>query len=146
MVGATLSVPAYADESSATCERNPNGADSTHAIHICAATQTFEPHDASADGWVWIGQYWGTTATDCKITVRLELSASEDGGTWRLTGPPSSCNQALQQRNHSVDAKTVSTRTTANYAQAVVCVDLYFNHSEHSGWQRCHYDTWLRIH
>jgi hypothetical protein len=145
--GATLFAgPAHADEYETTCGRNPAQADAAHAMEICATTHTYEPHDASADGYVKIGRYWHTSATNCKITAVLTLAAKADGDTWKLTGPSSSCKSALDHRGGpGVAAITALTGTTANYAQAKVCVDLYFNHSDHSGWQWCHYGKWLPI-
>ena len=78
-----------------------------------------------------------TSATECKITGWLTLSSSVTGGQWNGPKQTSNCNSAL--RNWQIDHYYTfwSGPTSGVYAQGNICIDLYYNWSTQSGWQRC---------
>ena len=109
---------------------------------------------ADVDGsqsWVWSsGGVWiednafTRTATDCKLTVWTYLARGTS--VWQTRKRTWPCRSALPgEGGDGVIGTDWGTGTTADRAQGKACVDLYFNGSSHSGWQRCVYSRTLRF-
>ena len=85
-----------------------------------------------------------TSATACKITGWLTLNTSVTGGSWNGPRLPSQdCSSAL--RNDQIDFYYTfwGGATSGTYAQGNICIDLYYNYSNSSGWQRCRQTLWV---
>jgi hypothetical protein len=138
MVGAA---PAHADEKY-SCDSYQNKPDfDPDALTVCIDTAIYSPN-ASTYAYVNIEPKWYTSATECNITSYLLLGSSPQGTKWQSPrSAPVSCNDALALRGATGGPSEASTGTSAHWAQGVACVDLYFNHSGHSGWQWCSYGT-----
>jgi hypothetical protein len=74
-------------------------------------------------------------ATGCKITTWVRLHNKQVTKTWDSSRTGQDCTRALNDILPIGGEQT--TATGAYYARSRGCVDLYFNGSSQSGWQRC---------
>jgi hypothetical protein len=86
-------------------------------------TATFVPH--------------ASRATKCLLTVWVLLHNYQDTFRWKSPVAQVDCTLVMQLGG-GIWAET-ETGSTASWASAWACVDLYYNHSNHSGFQRCGY-------
>ncbi|MEV4536953.1 hypothetical protein AB0J82_24560 [Asanoa sp. NPDC049518] len=86
------------------------------------------------DAFLQIGAK-ATSATGCKITGWLILSSSS--GTWEGPRVTKDCTYSLTHRNTATRYEFWAGYSSAATGKSRVCIDLYYNNSTSSGWQRC---------
>ncbi|MEV7229838.1 hypothetical protein AB0M79_22910 [Polymorphospora sp. NPDC051019] len=81
-----------------------------------------------------------TSATGCKITGWLILRRAGQTSTWEGPRNTFNCRWALDNTGTAVVNwwPNWSGSTSGDVARGRVCVDLYYNGSSSSGWQRCY--------
>ncbi|MCF0095664.1 hypothetical protein B0E54_04526 [Micromonospora sp. MH99] len=81
-----------------------------------------------------------TSATGCKITGWLILQYWNSTSTWEGPRNTFTCEGALTKAGTGIGLwwDNWAGYTSADGAQGRVCVDLYYNGSTSSGWQRCY--------
>jgi hypothetical protein len=129
-----FAVPAQAADSDRKCTQYGK-------IAVCAQINSSKNY-VSTVGEVGVFDANGTSATGCKITTWPILHTPESD--WSGPKITKNCNNALPRNggtNVIVKAPGGSTGTTAPWASAKTCVDLYYNNSSHSGAQLCSEET-----
>ena len=85
----------------------------------------------------------GINATNCKVTVYVELDDVHDNsGPWKSGKNTQSCYSSLQSRNDHIARIHFHTQTLAENVRSHGCIDLYYNASTSSGWQGCKVTPW----
>lgn len=81
-----------------------------------------------------------TSATGCRITSWLVLRNYGSPSTWEGPRRTWDCRSSLDRAGTAVVTwwDNWGGYTSAQGAAGRVCVDLYYNGSSSSGWQRCH--------
>jgi hypothetical protein len=110
-------------------------------LKYCSDVETFVIGGvkyAKGYGDVTIGSLWVTSATGCKISTWLTLSAG--GNPWTAPAgakPYSICTPALTNRDTRYHGPAYTTTTTATKVQSTTCVDLFFGGSPTPGFTKC---------
>jgi hypothetical protein len=84
-----------------------------------------------------------TSATGCKVTMYAMLD-KPNSNPWNSAKVTRDCSNALRSSGW-FDYVHGASNTSATAINTRVCVDLYYNHSTSSGWQRCHDSGWHPI-
>ncbi|WP_141561852.1 MULTISPECIES: hypothetical protein [Micromonospora] len=85
-----------------------------------------------------------TGATGCKVTAWVSLD-KPNSNQWQSPKNTQSCTSALSERGTWQNSYHFSTGTSATEAQRHACIDLYYNGSSSSGWQRCMSSGWEQM-
>jgi hypothetical protein len=135
VVGALLlatRLPVHAAYNGPRCEQDWNDGitvcgeiltDPSPRLAHVRGTATFVPH--------------ATRATKCILTVWVLLHNYADTFRWKSPVAQADCTQQARWGGEA-EAET-STGSNAAWASGWACVDLYYNYSTHSGFQRCGY-------
>ena len=78
-----------------------------------------------------------TSATDCRVTVYVTLM-DPDGNQWKSGKTVRDCTYALHRRNSRYMNDHFVSDTRAAFWRGHISVDMDFNNSGTSGWQRCY--------
>lgn len=111
-------------------------------IAVCVTTYSIGT-DVGLNSGVGFGVN-STSATGCKVTGYLRLAR----GTARWNGPKvtRNCTVALLDKGllHTPFYHWTGF-SSATSGSGRVCIDLYYNFSDSSGWQRCHDGPWSAL-
>ncbi|GIF62257.1 hypothetical protein Ais01nite_02920 [Asanoa ishikariensis] len=75
-----------------------------------------------------------TSATGCKVTAYVTINFSS---TWKTPKVTRDCTKALENRYSTLNIWFWGGQTSGSSGVGQMCIDLYYNHSSSSGWQRC---------
>ncbi|MEV4821344.1 hypothetical protein [Micromonospora sp. NPDC049274] len=91
---------------------------------------------------MYMGVNANTTATGCKVTYWTSLKTLSSG-TWQTPKVTESCSWMIKSGSWSFFGPLSYYQTSGTVAQGAFCVDLYFNGSASSGWQKCAVGGWI---
>ncbi|MEV4535868.1 hypothetical protein AB0J82_18790 [Asanoa sp. NPDC049518] len=139
----SLGTPAFAGEQERWFHV---GGDATHENYIDIYAKVYIRADGAtnyvfSDSGVRFGAK-ATSATGCKITSWVILRTWANPNTWEGPRTTFSCANALAAAGPMPASERTYDHwagyTSGQGAQARTCVDLYYNYSSSSGWQRCY--------
>jgi hypothetical protein len=84
-------------------------------------------------GYIKIGPN-ATSATGCKVTSYVTINFSS---TWTTPRVTRDCTNALKNRADGMYTYFWGGATSGSSGVGQMCIDLYYNNSSSSGWQRC---------
>ncbi|MEV4117386.1 hypothetical protein [Micromonospora sp. NPDC049645] len=84
-------------------------------------------------GYIKIGPN-ATSATGCKVTAYVTINFVS---TWTTPKVTRDCTNALTNRSAGVSTYFWGGQTSGTSGIGQMCIDLYYNNSSSSGWQRC---------
>ncbi|BAL88628.1 hypothetical protein AMIS_34080 [Actinoplanes missouriensis 431] len=79
--------------------------------------------------------------TKCKVTARAELQKI-GSAPWSTGAVTKSCTDAVLNPGTYKPYFHLETATFATHMRSIGCIDLYYNGSSTSGWQRCYTTAW----
>lgn len=150
---ATLVTPARAGWTSGTPVLAGSTADLDHIIQIRMDVSIYRspggglPNETQLSGAVRFGRL-STSATGCRFTAWQRLSTT-GSSVWEAPRRTHDCTFGLRRGVWS-PAQTEMLQfwrgnTSAVNANARGCIDLYYNNSTSSGWQRCADTSWTSV-
>ncbi|MEU4420750.1 hypothetical protein AB0F81_08995 [Actinoplanes sp. NPDC024001] len=136
----TAAAPAQAYENG-ECINKGGSVSSNTSIYICLKYKGYQVDGDTNHFSLYGGSQFdteSTSATNCKMTVWSTLFAAGTSGTWNSAKVTKSCKWEVDNPGDSLTYLYYSaSNTAATHIQVRGCIDLYYNGSSSSGWQRC---------
>jgi len=143
LVGA--GTPAQAAVVESTCGTISGSAANKTTIYLCAGIKWIDPFDDPWTDFTLVSRVLfdenATSATNCKVTMYVELK-KPGSDVWTSPKNVQNCQWAVDHPGELLKLNHQSSESAATYGRAHACIDLYYNHSSSSGWQRCQVGDW----